>query len=75
MSLYNDKDIIQEIEITEKDIALQTQKTNLVKKDFINKIKSGLGREIKNNPRGVKIIKKTPFEKIKDFIRKIFLKF
>ena len=75
MSLYNDKDIKREIEISEMDIEIQKQKTDSIKKDFINKIKTGLGEEIKKNPKSFKIRKKTTMDRIKNFIKKIFLKF
>lgn len=75
MALYNDKEILREIENTENDIEIQKQKTNFVKNDFINKIKSGLGDEIKNTPKVPKIRKKTVSEKFKNFIRNIFLRF
>lgn len=75
MALYNDKEILREIEITENDIEVQKQKTNFVKKEFINKLKTGLGEEIKNAPKVPKIRKKTILEKFKNFIRNIFLRF
>ncbi len=75
MALYNDKEILREIEHTENDFEIQKQKTSFVKNDFINQIKSGLGNEIKNTPKAPKIIKKSALEKFKNFIRNIFLRF
>jgi hypothetical protein len=75
MALYNDKEILREIEHTENDFEIQKQKTSFVKIDFINQMKMGLGDEIKNTPKIPKIRKKTTIEKVKIFIRNIFLRF
>lgn len=75
MPLYSDDEIHREIDKTEKDAINQKQRTDLAKLVFINQIKTGLGDEIKNTPKVPKIRQKTVFEKIKNVIRGIFLKF
>lgn len=65
----------RELETSIKDELSQKYVTKLKKDKFISEIKSGLGDDIKKNPRGVKIIKKTAFDKFKAFLRNLFTKF
>ncbi len=70
------KNIISiETEKAEKELLLEKYKTAMKKVQFLNEIKSGLGDEIKANPNGVKIIKKSWGEKLKMHLKKIFTKF
>lgn len=70
------KDMLSnELKETEKINELEKQKTIKKKKEFINEIKSGLGKEIKQNPSAVKIIKKPWYNSFFVFLKKIFTKF
>lgn len=70
-----DEMVSKELDSTEKLNALEKHKTESKKAQFINEVKNGLGKEIKANPRAVKIIKK-PWEiRVKMFLKKIFTKF
>jgi hypothetical protein len=74
--MSNKKDIIlKELESAEKDIELEKYKTALKKVQFINEVKSWLGKEIKNNPNKLTIIKKPWYKKLGDKIKKIFTRF
>lgn len=76
MNMSSKKDIIsREIEQRDKDALLEKYKTALKKTQFLNEIKNGLGEELKKNPSGVKIIKKTWFQKFMLNLKKIFTKF
>ena len=69
------KIINREIGLIEKEILLGKYKTALKKNDFINEIKSGLGKKIDKNPGRVKVIQKTTLQKIRVFFKVIFTKF
>lgn len=71
----NDDMISKELEATEKAIEMEKYKTALKKAQFINEIKSGLGKEIKNNPNKLTIIERPWHYKLKMFFTKIFTKF
>jgi hypothetical protein len=71
----NDKMIDRESSQAEKDMLVEKYKTALKKNQFINELKSGLGKEIKKNPGKPKIIKKTLGERFMLGLRKIFTKF
>jgi hypothetical protein len=71
----NDKMLNREIKQAENEMLLEKYKTALKKTQLINEIKSGLGKEIKNNPGKAKIIKKTWYQKLMLGIKKIFTKF
>jgi hypothetical protein len=67
--------LTKELDATEKDIELEKYKTALKKAKFIQEIKSGLGQEIKNNPNKITIITKPWYQKVLQFVKKIFTKF
>jgi hypothetical protein len=67
--------ITRELEITERDIEMQKYVTQLKKSQFIDEIKYGLGKEIKENPNKITIIKKPWYQKLKLFLSKIFTRF
>jgi len=71
----NDKILNREVKQAENEMLLEKYKTALKKTQFINEIKSGLGKEIKSNPSKVKIIKKTWYQKLLSVLKKIFTKF
>lgn len=71
----NDKILNREVKQAENEMLLEKYKTALKKTQFINEIKSGLGKEIKSNPGKVKIIKKTWYQKLLSVLKKIFTKF
>ena len=62
--------LIEEINKLEKEIESNKIKTEFDKNRFIDKIKSGLGEEIKNNPNKVIVIKKSKFQRLKESISK-----
>lgn len=70
-----DDDILKELGNTERVNKLEEEKTEIIKSDFIKKMKSGLGKEIKKNPNKITIIKKPWYTKVKIFIRNLFTKF
>lgn len=65
----------QQLEQAERDILMAKYQTALKKGQFINELKGGLGDEIKANPRGYIIHKKSIWKKISEFFKKIFTKF
>lgn len=65
----------KELEATERDIEMQKYKTALKKAQFISEVKNGLGKEMKENPNQIKIIKKPWHKRLKMFLAKIFTKF
>ncbi len=67
--------ISDEIQKTENLNNIEKYKTALKKVQFINEIKNGLGAELKENPRGVKVYKKSWLEKLTSTLKKIFTKF
>lgn len=67
--------LTKELDATEKDIELEKYKTALKKAKFIQEIKSGLGQEIKKNPNKITIITKPWYQKVLQFVKKIFTKF
>lgn len=76
MSNIGKKDIIsREIDQAEKDALLEKYKTAMKKVQFIQELKTGLGKEIKENPSKFTVIKKTWFQKIMLRLKKIFTTF
>lgn len=67
--------LLREIDIVEKEKINDKYVTALKKAQFANEIKAGLGDKIKQNPNGVKVIKKPWYKKIKDWFKNIFTKF
>lgn len=65
----------QQLEQAERDILMAKYQTALKKGQFINDLKAGLGNEIKANPRGFIIHKKSFWKRLSSFIKKIFTKF
>jgi hypothetical protein len=45
------------------------------KTQFVNELKSGLGDEIKKNPRGIKIIKESRYKRFMSWLKTFFTKF
>ena len=70
----SDKAISREQALADKDVLVEKYKTALKKASFINEIKSGLGEEIKKNPKP-KIIKQSFFTRLSINIKKLFTKF
>jgi len=70
MDVTNNREIIQ----AEKEILGEKYKTALKKVKFVEEIKSGLGEEIKKNPKPI-IKKPTLSQRIMTTIKKIFTKF
>ena len=69
-----EKAISREQSLADREVLVEKYKTALKKAQFVNEVKSGLGEEIKKNPRP-KIIKKTFMSKITSAIKNIFTKF
>ena len=65
----------KEIEQEKKEIIKDKITTAVSKVKFISEIKSGLGVEIKKNPKKIKIIEKTKGQKLLEWFKKIFTKF
>lgn len=59
----------------EKEKIMLSDKLNSSKMKLITDLKNGLGDEIKKNPRKVKVVKKTFYQKFVTFIKNIFTKF
>lgn len=70
MSAANNREVAQ----AEKEILAEKYKTALNKAQFVQEIKSGLGEEIKKNPKPI-IKKPTLSQRIMASIKKIFTKF
>lgn len=64
-----------ELKINENELLMQMDQTKKRKAQFIYEIKAELGKEIKVNPRAVKIIKLTFSQKLKTFLINLFIKF
>lgn len=70
------KDMVgKQLEQAERDILMAKYQTALKKGQLINELKGGLGNEIKANPNGYVIHKKSIWRKISDILKKIFTKF
>ena len=70
------KSVIEiELDLSAKEKVLMGQSNVRQKKVLINELKTGLGEEIKKNPRKVKIIKKTRSQRFVLWLKKIFTKF
>jgi hypothetical protein len=67
--------IARELELVEREKEMQKYITQLKKSQFIDEIKCGLGKEIKENPNKITIIKKPWYKKLKLFFGKIFTRF
>lgn len=65
----------KEEEEFEKEKVILSDKLNSSKEKLITDLKRGLGDEIKKNPRKVKVIKKTLYQRFIIFIKKLFTKF
>ena len=65
----------KEIEQEKKEIIKDKITTAVSKVKFISEIKSGVGAEIKKNPKKIKIIEKTKGQKLLEWFKKIFTKF
>jgi predicted site-specific integrase-resolvase len=65
----------KEIQLEEKEILKDKISTAVSKVKFISEIKSGLGNEIKKNPKQIKIIQKTKGQRLLDWFKKIFTRF
>jgi hypothetical protein len=71
--LYHDPE--KEIKALEREMLLDKYKTARGKAQLINDLKMGLGEEIKSNPSRVKFIKKTWYQKLVLFFKKLFTRF
>jgi hypothetical protein len=69
------REIEREIEMEGKGILRDKYVTALNKAKFANRIKGGLGEEIKKAPKAVKVIKKPIGQRIKEWLTSIFTKF
>lgn len=67
--------IDREIVLEEREILRDKFLTALRKTQFVNELKSGLGDELKKNPRSVKIIKQPRYKKIISWLKSFFTKF
>jgi hypothetical protein len=65
----------REIELEEKEILRDKFLTAMRKTQFVNELKSGLGDEIKKNPRGIKIIKESRYKRFMSWLKTFFTKF
>ncbi len=70
----SDKAINREQTLADKDVLVEKYKTALKKAQFVNEIKTGLGEEIKKNPKP-KVIKRSFIYKLTTSIKKLFTKF
>ena len=70
-----DTEIISEIKLEIEGFKKETEATTASKNNFIKEIKSGLGSEIKQKGGRVMVVKKTKFQKMTDWLKKIFTKF
>lgn len=68
-------EIAREIQIVSRENKLDEQKTNFEKERFILQIRNGLGEEIKKNPSGIIIHKKSFKERAVNFLKGFFQKF
>jgi hypothetical protein len=64
--------VLKEMDQIENQIVADKYVTALKKVQFMNELKNGLGKEIKANPRAVKIITKPWYVKLKEKAKKIF---
>jgi plasmid stability protein len=67
--------IEREIELEEREILRDKFLTEMRKTQFVNELKAGLGDEIKNNPRGIKIIKEPRYKRFMTWLKSFFTKF
>jgi len=63
---------MDEIKREENLMALEREKTQLKKEQFINEIRNGLGEHIKKNGNKITSIKKSRWKKILSIFSKIF---
>ena len=70
----SDKAISREQTMADTEVLVEKYKTALKKAQFVNEIKSGLGEEIKKNPRPL-VIKRSFLYRIGQSIKKMFTKF
>jgi len=66
---------LQELKDAEAEGIADLQSTINSKAMLANQIKQGLGKEIKNNPNGVRVIKKSWFRLRLDSLKSFFRKF
>ena len=71
----NKNELTGEFKDEQKGMLNDTYLTALTKVQFANQIKNGLGKELKANPNGLKITKKTKYQKLILWLKKIFTKF
>lgn len=70
------KDMVgKQLEQAERDILMAKYQTALKKGQFINELKGGLGADLKANPNGFVIHKKSFWKRFNNFLKKIFTKF
>jgi hypothetical protein len=65
----------KEIKLEEREILRDKFLTAMRKTQFVNELKSGLGDEIKKNPRGIKIIKESRYKRFMSWLKTFFTKF
>jgi hypothetical protein len=65
----------KEIALEEREILRDKFLTAMRKTQFVNELKSGLGDEIKKNPRGIKIIKESRYKRFMSWLKTFFTKF
>jgi hypothetical protein len=65
----------KEIVLEEREILRDKFLTAMRKTQFVNELKSGLGDEIKKNPRGIKIIKESRYKRFMSWLKTFFTKF
>lgn len=70
-----DIEIISEIKLEIEGFKKETEATTASKNNFIKEIKAGLGSEIKQKGGRVIVVKKTKYQKMTDWLKKIFTKF
>lgn len=66
---------IETVDSIINDIKASNINTELKKNQFINEIKSNLGKEVKNNPGHIRKIEKKWYQKLGLIIKNIFTKF
>jgi len=69
------KVIEREFKIAQNEILANKEKTEREKQGLIRDLRSGLGDEIRKNPNKITIIKKTWFQRLTLFIKRIFTRF
>lgn len=70
-----DIEFTSEIKLEIEGFKKETEATTASKNNFIREIKTGLGSEIKQKGGRVIVHKKTKYQKLTDWFKKIFTKF